>query len=124
METKKKIGIAVLTALCVITLCCFVLAACPSGTSEQTYSSSNGRYDQSVEQQQQSAEPQLVSERFSNLQNYNSRSSVIVDQETGIEYLYITEGYKNGPCITVLYDTDGSPRINPEWAAEHETSGK
>lgn len=118
METKKKIGIAVLTALCVLTLCCFALTACSPGTSGKTYSSSNGGYDQPVEQQQ-SAEPQPVSERFSNLQNYNSRSSVIVDQETGIEYLYVTEGHKNGPCITVLYDTDGSPRINPEWAAEH-----
>lgn len=121
METKKKIGIAVLSVLCVLTLCCFALTACSSGTSGQTYSSSNGRHDQTAEQPQVD-EPQPVSKRFSNLQNYNSRSSVIVDQETGIEYLYVTEGYKNGPCITVLYDTDGSPRINPEWAAEHASN--
>lgn len=117
METRKKNGSAVLSALCTLTLSCFALTACSSGTSGQTYGSSNDGYST---EQQRSDEPQSVSERFVNLQNYNSRSSVIVDQETGIEYLYVTEGYKNGPCITVIYDTDGSPRIDPEWAAEHE----
>lgn len=58
-------------------------------------------------------------ERFGKIGEGTSIREIIVDQETGVEYLYISEGYKSGPCITVLYNTDGTIRINPEWAAEH-----
>lgn len=71
---------------------------------------------------QQKSSNATVSEFDDNVERFGriwGSKKVIVDQETGIEYLYISEGYKSGPCITVLYDTDGKPRVNPEWAAEH-----
>ncbi|MFU2163648.1 DUF6440 family protein [Streptococcus pluranimalium] len=43
----------------------------------------------------------------------NSGSLIVVDQETGVEYV------KDGIAMTVLYDTDGKPKINKDWKANH-----
>lgn len=43
----------------------------------------------------------------------NSGSLIVVDQETGVEY------YKEGIAMTVLYDTDGKPKINKDWRESH-----
>lgn len=39
-----------------------------------------------------------------------SENKIIVDKETGIEYLFHAEGYAGG--LTVLLDRDGKPKIN------------
>ncbi|SFB46784.1 hypothetical protein SAMN04488528_10798 [Clostridium frigidicarnis] len=39
-----------------------------------------------------------------------TRLKVIVDTETGINYLFTTEGYSGG--LTVLLDKDGKPVIS------------
>ncbi|CAM3260203.1 DUF6440 family protein [Streptococcus pluranimalium] len=38
---------------------------------------------------------------------------IMVDKETGVEY------YKEGIAMTVLYDTDGKPKINKDWRDSH-----
>ena len=43
----------------------------------------------------------------------NSNAKILVDQETGVEY------YKEGIAMTVLYDTDGKPKINKDWRDSH-----
>ncbi|MEQ9763100.1 DUF6440 family protein [Streptococcus sp. ZJ151] len=43
----------------------------------------------------------------------NAGSTIIVDLETGVEYL------KNGTHPTMLVDTDGKPKINKDWYDSH-----
>ena len=38
--------------------------------------------------------------------------SIVVDKETGVNYLYITNGYSGG--LTVLLDSEGKPIITKE----------
>lgn len=38
-------------------------------------------------------------------------TKIIVDQETGVNYLFVGEGYAGG--LTVLLDKDGKPVITP-----------
>ena len=40
-----------------------------------------------------------------------SSTKVIVDRETGVNYLFVGEGYAGG--LTVLLDKDGKPVITP-----------
>lgn len=40
-------------------------------------------------------------------------TDVILDKETGVEYLIIVSRYGYG--ITPLYNTDGSLKVNDEW---------
>ncbi|AYG01423.1 DUF6440 family protein [Lactococcus allomyrinae] len=40
-------------------------------------------------------------------------NTVIVDKETGIEYLFHAAGYAGG--LTVLMDKEGKPRINKDY---------
>lgn len=103
-------GAFILIAMITVLIAIVVLAGCVSNT--------NGN---DVQQKSSNA---TVSEFDSNVERFGragGSKKVIVDQETGIEYLYISEGYKSGPCITVLYDTDGKPRVSPEWVAEHDS---
>lgn len=39
------------------------------------------------------------------------RVKIIVDQETGVNYIYVSEGY--GAGLTVLLDKDGKPIVTP-----------
>lgn len=41
----------------------------------------------------------------------------IVDDETGVEYLWVEGGRKGG--LTVMLDTDGKPKISKEWREVH-----
>ena len=38
-------------------------------------------------------------------------ASVLVDKETGVNYLYCSSGYSGG--LTVLLDKDGKPIVTP-----------
>lgn len=40
-----------------------------------------------------------------------STTKVIVDRETGVNYLFVSEGYSGG--LTVLLDAHGKPVITP-----------
>ncbi|MDX9917690.1 MAG: DUF6440 family protein [Gudongella sp.] len=40
-----------------------------------------------------------------------SSYKIIVDRETGVNYLYVSEGYGGG--LTVLVDKDGKPVVTP-----------
>ncbi len=40
-----------------------------------------------------------------------SSYKIIVDRETGVNYLYVSEGYGGG--LTVLVDKDGKPIVTP-----------
>lgn len=46
---------------------------------------------------------------------------VIVDDETGVEYLYTwnSGGYAGGSAMTMLVNADGTPKINSLWALTH-----
>ncbi|MEQ9809354.1 DUF6440 family protein [Streptococcus jiangjianxini] len=43
----------------------------------------------------------------------NAGSTIIVDLETGVEYL------KNGKDPIMLVDADGKPKINKDWYDSH-----
>ena len=53
----------------------------------------------------------LEHERFRVVEGDYSSEAIIVDTETGVEYLWISEGYKAG--LTVLVDHNGKPLIAP-----------
>ena len=38
---------------------------------------------------------------------------IITDSETGVQYLFATEGYAGG--LTVLLDKDGKPLLNEDY---------
>ena len=40
-------------------------------------------------------------------------NTVIVDKETGIEYLFHAAGYAGG--LTVLMDKEGNPKVNKDY---------
>jgi len=50
---------------------------------------------------------------------------VITDDKTGVQYIVYSEGFGRGGAggITVRYNADGTPYIDPEWVAE-TTEGK
>lgn len=52
-------------------------------------------------------------ERFVNVYTQGALSSVqiLVDKETGVNYLFTTSGYAGG--LTVLLNRDGTPVITP-----------
>ena len=52
-------------------------------------------------------------ERFINVYTQGALSSVqiLVDKETGVNYLFTTSGYAGG--LTVLLNRDGTPVITP-----------
>ena len=52
-------------------------------------------------------------ERFVNIYSQGALSSVqiLVDKETGVNYLFTTSGYAGG--LTVLLNRDGTPVITP-----------
>jgi hypothetical protein len=52
-------------------------------------------------------------ERFVNIYSQGTLSSVqiLVDKETGVNYLFTTSGYAGG--LTVLLNRDGTPVITP-----------
>lgn len=52
-------------------------------------------------------------ERFINVYTQGTLSSVqiLVDKETGVNYLFTTSGYAGG--LTVLLNRDGTPVITP-----------
>lgn len=52
-------------------------------------------------------------ERFVNIYSQGTLSSVqiLVDKETGVNYLFATSGYAGG--LTVLLNRDGTPVVTP-----------
>ena len=52
-------------------------------------------------------------ERFANIYSQGTLSSVqiLVDKETGVNYLFTTSGYAGG--LTVLLNRDGTPVVTP-----------
>ena len=40
---------------------------------------------------------------------------LLVDRETGVEYLGVTAGLGDPSGITPLLNADGTPKINTEW---------
>ncbi len=42
-----------------------------------------------------------------------SGTKIIVDRETGVNYIFIWDGYAGG--VTVLLDKDGKPIITPTY---------
>ncbi|MEE1036433.1 MAG: DUF6440 family protein [Oscillospiraceae bacterium] len=52
-------------------------------------------------------------ERFVNIYSQGTLSSVqiLVDKETGVNYLFTTSGYAGG--LTVLLNRDGTPVVTP-----------
>ena len=59
-------------------------------------------------------------ERFVNVYTQGALSSVqiLVDKETGVNYLFTTSGYAGG--LTVLLDRDGKPVISALPLQENE----
>ena len=43
-------------------------------------------------------------------QGFSPQMKVIVDTQTGVQYLYVSEGYSGG--LTVLVDREGKPVID------------
>lgn len=41
---------------------------------------------------------------------------ILVDKKTGVNYLYVSEGYSGG--LTVMLDRDGKPIVTPMGYAE------
>ena len=46
-----------------------------------------------------------------------SITTVLVDRETGVNYLFVHDGYAGG--LTVLLDAEGKPVITPKDGAKH-----
>ena len=45
-------------------------------------------------------------------------TKIIVDKQTGVQYLFAKEGYAGG--LTVLVDKDGKPLLDPRYAGASE----
>lgn len=43
-------------------------------------------------------------------------ASIVVDNKTGVQYLFVESGYAGG--LTLLVDKDGKPMIDPEYPKE------
>lgn len=56
-------------------------------------------------------------ERFFSVQFDNKKHNLVllVDRETGVEYLGVMAGLGNPSGITPLINADGTPKINTEW---------
>ncbi len=52
-------------------------------------------------------------------QGLASKREVLVDRTTGVNYLFVADGYAGG--LTVLLDKDGKPVVTPP---DDNTSGK
>ena len=50
----------------------------------------------------------IVKEKYG---GFSIGTYVLVDRETGVNYLYINSGYSGG--LTVLLDADGKPIVTP-----------
>ncbi len=48
------------------------------------------------------------------LPGISSGAKVITDTQTGVQYLYVFEGY--GAGLTALLDRDGKPLLDPRYA--------
>lgn len=48
---------------------------------------------------------------------YIDESHILIDRETGIEYLYTwnREGRAGGATLVMLCNQDGTPKVNKEW---------
>ena len=42
---------------------------------------------------------------------FNTKTRILVDKETGVNYIFFLEGY--GAGLTVLLDSEGKPVITP-----------
>ena len=51
---------------------------------------------------------------FKEKDGYFLGARIIVDKETGVQYLYAYWGYGGG--LTVLVDADGKPLLDPRYA--------
>lgn len=52
--------------------------------------------------------------------------NIIVDNDTGVEYLYIwndNSRYGGGAAITLRYNQDGTPKINEKWLEDNSMNG-
>lgn len=56
-------------------------------------------------------------ERFFSVQFDNKKQNLVllVDRETGVEYLGVTAGLGDPSGITPLINADGTSKINTEW---------
>ena len=57
----------------------------------------------------------MAKERFVEIYNQGivNVAKVIVDTETGVNYLRASHNKANGPGLTVLVDQDGKPIVTP-----------
>lgn len=46
-------------------------------------------------------------------------TKIIVDTQTGVQYLMVHSGYAGG--LSVLVDRDGKPLLDPRYAADQES---
>ncbi|MFS1663108.1 DUF6440 family protein [Streptococcus sp. zg-JUN1979] len=58
-----------------------------------------------------------LKERFTTITFDNSKQNLalLIDKETGLEYLETGGILSDFHAITPLYNTDGSPKINEKW---------
>lgn len=56
-------------------------------------------------------------ERFFSVRFDNKKQNLVllVDRETGVEYLGVTAGLGDPSGIAPLLNADGTPKINTEW---------
>ena len=51
--------------------------------------------------------------------NLKQRQDILVDKETGIQYIIISKGaYEQ--CVTVRLNSDGKPMIDKKWKLENK----
>ncbi len=57
----------------------------------------------------------MVKNRFvkSEKEGFLNGTQVIVDTKTGVQYLFVFEGYRGG--LTVILDQDGKPFLDEEY---------
>lgn len=133
MLNDKKIAnpkdiIAPIIATCAVML---LLSGCSVDSTRSSDSSVSNESSSEAVQQQET--PACDHDRFYTLKSGIDTSwaidgaRIIVDDETGVEYLYIwnNNGNAGGSAMTMLVNSDGTPKINAAWALAHqdETGG-
>lgn len=127
MRRKKLAKKISLVCVCVLSLACtLLLVAC--GYGDLGGSRQNPVSTETEPQDGQgSAETQEGQTRFSVLDGTNKtgmrvKTMVIVDGETGVQYLWLYRGagYGAGAGVTVLLDSNGKPLLAPDDGREGE----
>lgn len=128
MLNDKKIAnpkdiIAPIIATCAVML---LLSGCSVDSTRSSDSSVSNESSSEAVQQQET--PACDHDRFYTLKSGIDTSwaidgaRIIVDDETGVEYLYIwnSGGQSGGSAMTMLVNSDGTPKINAAWALTHQ----